>query len=93
MMVEITCAECAKPFYVYPSQTTSIRGPRRYCSMSCRDESYAASPKPRCRWCGEVPKRRSFSFCSKPCKGAYQKTLKLPRVGPLVRQSNNEVQR
>lgn len=83
MMVQLTCAHCRKEFFLYPSQTTTRTGPRKYCSLECRGDATAVWARGRCRWCGEKPKRRTFRFCSKPCRGAYQRALRLGRNGPL----------
>lgn len=84
MLFPINCAECKTVFFHYPSQMQSIRGPRKYCSMECRANGTAKLPQSYCRWCATKTKRRDYFFCSKPCKGAYQKALKIPRGEPLV---------
>ena len=90
MLFPIECAACKKEFFRYPSEMQSIRGPRKYCSMQCRNDGMAKLPQSPCRWCGGKTKRRSYLFCSKPCKGAYQKALKIPRGGPMVPRKENK---
>jgi hypothetical protein len=80
MLFEHKCKQCGVTSFFHPSQLTHPRtGPRLYCSMDCRDEAnsrYNATP---CKWCGGMPKKRAYTFCSSACRGSYQKALKLKK--------------
>lgn len=71
-IVEMRCAHCAKPFLAAPTRHPKTQGPRKYCSLACRDAAYvgfyqggpAALAGPRAGW-SKVRRKflRQNSFC------------------------------
>jgi|APSaa5957512535_1039671.scaffolds.fasta_scaffold58389_2 hypothetical protein len=54
------------------------RGNTTFCSIDCNKQYVQSNKveKPNCKWCGIKLKRTKGVFCSRDCKGEYQRTLK-----------------
>lgn len=80
MLFEHTCKRCGKIGFFFPSELDHQRtGPKIYCSNACRADANAAWEEVGCRWCGGNVKRRYNKFCSRACRGEYQKVMKVPK--------------
>lgn len=91
MLFEHTCKQCRTVSFWYPSQLSNPRtGPRLYCSKVCRDEAVSKYRITPCKWCGGEAKKRKYTFCSRACRGSYQKALKIPKGQAMTKNHMKE---